>query len=113
MCKREKVHVLGSTDELLGECSTRTASSLRWTKFSQDGLITPGGQGIWITDELMENNFTASTILPSKLKSGNYVIRHEIIALHGAKDDNGAQAYPQCVNIKVGGSGSIAPGDGV
>jgi hypothetical protein len=33
--------------------------------------------------------------IPSTLKPGAYVLRHEIIALHGARSDDGAQAYPQ------------------
>jgi hypothetical protein len=46
--------------------------------------------------------------IPAGLAPGNYVLRHEIIALHSAGSANGAQAYPQCLNIKVGGSGSKA-----
>lgn len=52
-------------------------------------------------------------MIPKNLKAGNYVLRHEIIALHGASSDNGAQLYPQCLNIKVSGSGSVAPAGGV
>lgn len=52
-------------------------------------------------------------MLPAKLAPGNYVIRHEIIALHGGQNDNGAQLYPQCLNFKVGGSGNVAPSGGV
>lgn len=33
--------------------------------------------------------------IPSSLAPGNYVIRHEIIALHAAGSSNGAQNYPQ------------------
>jgi len=62
---------------------------------------------------LIANNFTSSVKLPAKLKAGNYVLRHEIIALHGGQNDNGAQDYPQCINLKVGGSGTIAPSGGV
>lgn len=29
-----------------------------------------------------------------------------MIALHGARSDNGAQNYPQCVNLMVSGGGS-------
>ena len=46
--------------------------------------------------------------IPSGLAPGNYVLRHEIIALHSAGSANGAQAYPQCLNLKIGGSGSSA-----
>jgi cellulase len=34
------------------------------------------------------------------------VLRHEILALHAAGQTNGAQAYPQCINIVVSGSGT-------
>ncbi|KAF2008950.1 lytic polysaccharide monooxygenase [Aaosphaeria arxii CBS 175.79] len=91
-----------------GDCTTASASSLRFTKIQQAGLITPGGTGTWVTDQLISKNFTATLTLPSKLKAGNYVLRHEIIALHGGQSDNGAQAYPQCLNLKVGGSGSVS-----
>jgi hypothetical protein len=67
----------------------------------------------WATDTLLTNNFTSTTTIPRNLKAGNYVIRHEIIALHSASNDNGAQLYPQCLNLKVGGSGTVAPTSGV
>ena len=46
-------------------------------------------------------------IVPRNLKPGNYVLRHEIIAVHTAWADNGAQHYPQCLNLRVGGSGTV------
>lgn len=96
-----------------GDCTTLTPSSLRWSKISQTGLVTPGGIGTWATDNLIKTNFTATTTIPRNLKAGNYVIRHEIVALHSAGSDNGAQLYPQCLNLKVTGSGSVAPSGGV
>ncbi|KAJ4323661.1 hypothetical protein N0V94_001720 [Neodidymelliopsis sp. IMI 364377] len=96
-----------------GDCTTLTPGALRWTKISQKGLITPGGSGTWATDDLIKNKFASSTTIPKNLKAGNYVIRHEIIALHGAGSDNGAQLYPQCLNLKVTGSGTAAPSGGV
>ncbi|SPJ84074.1 related to endoglucanase IV precursor [Fusarium torulosum] len=43
------------------------------------------------------------------LKAGSYVLRHEIIALHAAGQENGAQNYPQCFNLEVTGSGTEQP----
>jgi cellulase len=37
-----------------------------------------------------------------------YVLRHELIALHGAQNGD-AQFYPQCINLEVTGSGSSIP----
>jgi hypothetical protein len=97
-----------------GDCTTLTPASLRWTKISQGGLIAPGANnGRWVTDDLIANKFTSSLTIPRNLKAGNYVLRHEIIALHSAGNDNGAQFYPQCLNLKVTGSGSVAPSGGV
>ncbi|KAJ4343417.1 hypothetical protein N0V95_006641 [Ascochyta clinopodiicola] len=96
-----------------GDCTTLTPDSLRWSKISQGGVVTAGGTGTWVTDSLIANNFTSTATIPKNLKAGNYVIRHEIIALHGAGSDNGAQFYPQCLNLKVTGSGSVAPSGGV
>lgn len=47
--------------------------------------------------------------IPENLKPGNYVLRHELIALHSAQNKNGAQNYPQCFNLKVEGSGTELP----
>ncbi|KAF1948650.1 glycoside hydrolase [Byssothecium circinans] len=92
-----------------GDCTTLTPGALRWSKISAAGL----SNGKWPTDPLPTNNFTSSLTIPSKLKAGNYVLRHEIIALHGAQNDNGAQLYPQCINLQVTGGGSVSPTNGV
>jgi cellulase len=93
-----------------GDCTTLTPGALRWTKISQAAIVSPGR---WVTDDLIKNAFTSSLTIPRNLKAGNYVLRHEIIALHSASNDNGAQFYPQCLNIKVTGSGTAAPSGGV
>ena len=69
----------------------------------------------WGTDWLIANKNTSTVTLPSDIKSGMYIVRHEIIALHYAFRDNiqtkisGAQFYPQCINVKVTGSGTATP----
>ncbi|KAI2619479.1 endoglucanase-4 [Hypomontagnella submonticulosa] len=87
-----------------------TAGDLQWSKISQASIVSGN---TWATDTLIASNFTSSTTIPRNLKAGDYVIRHEIIALHGATNDNGAQAYPQCLNLRVSGSGKVAPTSGV
>lgn len=44
--------------------------------------------------------------IPSCLKSGYYLVRHEIIALHAAYSYPGAQFYPGCHQLQVTGSGT-------
>ena len=47
--------------------------------------------------------------LPSTLARGGYLLRHEIIALHLADQPGGAEFYPSCIQINVGGNQSGAP----
>ena len=95
---------------LIAPSAGETAGNLRWSKFSQKSIVS--GQ-TWVTDSLIQNNFTTTTTIPRNLAPGNYVLRHEIIALHGAGSDNGAQNYPQCLNLRVTGSGTVRPTNGV
>ena len=60
--------------------------------------------------ELFLVNGDAFTIkLPENLTPGDYLIRHEIIALHLAVTKGGAEFYPSCTQVRVGGSGSGQP----
>lgn len=52
---------------------------------------------------------TAIITLPTNLAPGNYIIRHEIIALHLATSRGGAEFYPSCTQLKVGGSETGGP----
>ena len=93
-----------------GSCSDADKTALKFFKIDQGGLIdgsAPPGQ--WASDKLIANNNTWSVTIPSSIAPGNYVLRHEIIALHSAGDQNGAQNYPQCINLEITGSGSESP----
>ncbi|KAG8820152.1 Esterase/lipase/thioesterase [Serendipita sp. 401] len=65
--------------------------------------------GKWGNQRLVANNFTAAVTIPSKLAAGNYLLRHENLALHGATSLNGAQFYPVCIHLTVTGGGSVSP----
>ncbi|KAL4895947.1 glycosyl hydrolase family 61-domain-containing protein [Aspergillus ambiguus] len=93
-----------------GDCSSVDKSSLEFFKIDQKGLIDDSDvPGTWATDQLINNNNSWTVTIPSSIASGNYVMRHEIIALHSAGNKNGAQNYPQCLNFKVTGGGSDKP----
>lgn len=52
--------------------------------------------------------------IPSCLAAGEYIVRHEIIALHSAYEYPGAQFYPSCHQLSVTGNGtSTGPTDKV
>lgn len=89
------------------DCTTVDPTSLKFTKIDEAGLIngaSPPGQ--WASDQMIANNNTWVTKIPASITPGKYVLRHETIALHSAGQSGGAQAYPQCLNIEVTGSGT-------
>lgn len=90
-----------------GDCETVNKESLRFFKI--DGSGYDKNTKLWAADALRANGNSWLVQIPADLKAGNYVLRHEIIALHGGNSPNGAQAYPQCINLKVTGSGTNVP----
>ncbi|KAG8168339.1 hypothetical protein KVR01_001088 [Diaporthe batatas] len=84
-------------------------TTLKFFKIQESGLVSGSSPGTWASDEILSNNLGHEIKIPANLKPGNYVLRHEIIALHSASNADGAQNYPQCVNIQVTGSGTEQP----
>jgi hypothetical protein len=88
-------------------CASVDKTKLQWTKIDDSApvLINPVGPspGTWASNILIGNNNTWQVHVPSGLKPGPYVLRHEIIALHYASnpEESGAQHYPVCVNLFV------------
>ncbi|KAF1975511.1 hypothetical protein BU23DRAFT_579137 [Bimuria novae-zelandiae CBS 107.79] len=56
------------------------------------------------------NQASFSVTIPKNVPSGEYLLRIEHIALHGASAVNGAQLYISCAQLKVTGGGSGTPG---
>src|SRR5436305_2051638 len=56
------------------------------------------------SDMLIAKNSSWTVTIPSNIKPGTYVVRHEIIGLHFAwienaeKKSSGAQPYPNCIS---------------
>lgn len=57
----------------------------------------------------MKSPATYTYTIPSCLKKGFYLVRHEVIALHAAWTHPGAQFYPGCHQLNVTGGGSTVP----
>ncbi|RKU49290.1 hypothetical protein DL546_009783 [Coniochaeta pulveracea] len=94
-------------------CETVDKTTLKFFKIDETGLIDgSSAPGTWASDQLIANNNSWMVEIPPAIKPGYYVLRHEIIALHDAAYDDGAQAYPQCFNLEVTGGGNDSP-DGV
>jgi lytic cellulose monooxygenase (C1-hydroxylating) len=96
-----------------GNCTTVDKTTLKWFKLAEVGQLElgPGGgtPGVWGTDLLFGTNFTWTVNIPANIKPGNYVLRHELLALHSAYAEGEAQFYPQCVNLHVTGEGTESP----
>ncbi|KAF8557185.1 glycoside hydrolase family 61 protein [Imleria badia] len=82
-------------------CDQYDPTNAEWFKIEETGL-EPGNM-TWYQQNIM-NRSPANVTIPSTLKSGQYMIRHEIIALHLATTVGGAEFYPSCTQVNVGGS---------
>jgi Auxiliary Activity family 9 (formerly GH61) len=69
----------------------------------------------WANEIAAENGNEYTVKLPSDIKSGTYILRTELIALHGNMANlnttslAGPQFYPYCVNIDIINGGSSTP----
>ncbi|KIM36323.1 lytic polysaccharide monooxygenase [Hebeloma cylindrosporum] len=104
-------HNTGPMLTYLASCGSTTCdkfnpANAKWFKIQQIGR--KNGNGDWAQADLMTGGVASATI-PSNLAPGNYMIRHEIIALHLATSFNGAEFYPGCAQLRVGGSQTGVP----
>ncbi|KAI1436487.1 glycosyl hydrolase family 61-domain-containing protein [Xylaria sp. CBS 124048] len=98
-------------------CEDVDKNGLRFFKISELGLLdgaatATGPGGLWASDLLIANNHSWILEIPPAIKPGFYVLRSEIVALHTATTERGAQNYPQCFNLRIDGQGTVLP-DGV
>ncbi|KAF5319791.1 hypothetical protein D9611_012859 [Ephemerocybe angulata] len=87
-------------------CNEFDSTKAKWFKIGQQGQKPNSNK--WFQGDLMKGAKATATI-PSNIAPGNYLIRHEIIALHLAIDKGGAEFYPACAQVKIGGSGTGTP----
>ncbi|KAF5329973.1 hypothetical protein D9611_010402 [Ephemerocybe angulata] len=90
-----------------GNVSTWDGSGQVWFRVYEVPAVTNGGSSISfpaMNADKVEFN------LPSTLPAGQYLVRVENIAVHGASTFGGAQFYISCGQIEVTGGGSGNPG---
>ncbi|KAF4873166.1 Polysaccharide monooxygenase Cel61a [Colletotrichum siamense] len=93
-----------------GPCNAIDKTALRFFKIDGAGLIDPPQQtNKWAASALIANGNAWLVRIPSNIAPGHYVLRHDIIALHSAGQQNGAQSYPQCINLEITGEGTYNP----
>jgi len=79
-----------------------------WFKISQTGFNN--STKLWGVDNLIAAGGVQSIPIPSCIANGQYLLRAEVIALHGAGSVGGAQFYTECAQINIsGGTGAKTP----
>ncbi|KAG8858395.1 hypothetical protein FRB96_005280 [Tulasnella sp. 330] len=80
-------------------------TGLKWFKIWEDGFDGTN----WGVTRLVSAEGLQTFTIPSCIPPGNYFLRAEIIALHGASTYPGAQLYMECAQINVTGGGTAKP----
>jgi len=89
------------------------AQDIDFFKISEDGYDKTRQK--WANEDLIERNTADTFQIPSNIKSGTYVLRTELLALHGntfsSKPVNGGgpQFYTHCFNVEITGGGNETP----
>ncbi|KAI5861452.1 glycoside hydrolase family 61 protein [Durotheca rogersii] len=86
--------------------ATASKAGQKWFKVWEDTFDTSSKQ--WGVDRMIANQGWVNFSLPQCIAPGDYLMRVEILALHSAHMQNGAQFYMSCAQIRVGGSGSFS-----
>ena len=91
-----------------GGCATYNSTDAEFFKISQLGQDS---NGQWAMANLTTGaNATLAVTLPTDLPAGEYLIRHELIAMQLGMSPGGAEFYPACVQINLAApSGTPAP----
>ena len=77
-----------------------------WFKIQEDGL----NDGVWGTEKIINGEGRHDVHIPECIEPGQYLLRVEMLALHGASSYPGAQFYMECAQIDViGGTGAKDP----
>ncbi|KAJ2026084.1 hypothetical protein GGI06_000326 [Coemansia sp. S85] len=77
-----------------------------WFKIFEKGL---NSNGKFYTEELMTTGGKMKFAIPKDIKAGEYLMRTDILALHTAGSEGGAEFYPNCVQIRIEGGGKAQP----
>lgn len=86
----------------VSDAASAGTTGLQWFKVAHEGL----SNGKWAVDNMISNGGWHYFTMPSCVAPGDYLMRAELIALHGAQTSGGAQFYMECAQIRVTGSGT-------
>ncbi|KAJ6491679.1 glycoside hydrolase [Mycena vitilis] len=135
------VHAMGFVFDYItscnGDCTTFDATNAGWTKLAHAGMDMSqsissdlratmagkpepyhpkSGPGLWAMAKLVQDGSKWTIKIPSSLKTGPYMIRHELSAMHNpiqhGNPTTGPQNYIACIQLDVtdGGNTSLPAG---
>ncbi|KAF2829647.1 hypothetical protein CC86DRAFT_443802 [Ophiobolus disseminans] len=84
------------------DAATATGAGAGWFKIDEVDYV----DGKWANEIMGANDMTHEFKLPTGLPSGQYLLRSEMLALHGAQTVGGAQWYMGCAQLKITGTGT-------
>ncbi|EIW53153.1 uncharacterized protein TRAVEDRAFT_184697 [Trametes versicolor FP-101664 SS1] len=87
-------------------CAQFDRSAAKWAKIAQAGQKAQFSKD-WVQGDLTTGQ-PYSFSLPDNIKSGEYLLRPEIIALQGAMSGN-AEFYVTCIQLNITGNGNGVP----
>lgn len=82
-----------------GNCSAFNSLDAEWLKIDEAGLDASGTT--WVQTDTLFAGKPYTFTFPSGVPAGDYLMRNEIIALHNAQSQGGAEFYPACAQISV------------
>lgn len=80
-----------SVSAAIDDALNSNVTGLNWFKIWEDGFDV--ATQTWGVDRMVAADGLVNFTLPECIPSGQYLMRHEIIALHQAYDVEGAQFY--------------------
>lgn len=105
-------HAIGPMLTYLAQCPGSTctgvnANTLKWFKIDEAGLLSGTVyDGQWAAGQMIAQNSSWTTTIPSTVPSGNYLIRFETIALHSMPAVRVASFSAQDIRLRLACSNS-------
>ncbi|KAF2180631.1 carbohydrate-binding module family 1 protein [Zopfia rhizophila CBS 207.26] len=87
-------------------CNNWDGAGKVWFKISHEGLMSGTQNGGKWAGDIIVDTLDWTVTIPASLAPGEYLIRHELLALH--QRDN-PQFYPECAQLTVTGTGTSSP----
>ncbi|OSC98651.1 lytic polysaccharide monooxygenase [Trametes coccinea BRFM310] len=105
------IHEVGPVLTYMAKCEGTTcdkfdATNAQWFKIAEDGKVN---STTWVQKDVIAAGKPYTTKIPENLEPGQYLIRNEIISLQGAQNPGGAEFYPSCTQLNIGGNGNLVP----